>query len=123
MIPTLASLAGGTPGPAQEALRGAVKTAHEAGVRLVFGTDGGVLPHGQNAREFNALVDAGIAPIETIRSATVNSAHTLALDNDIGAIAEGRVADIIAVDGDPLRDITALSRVVLVMHNGRIIRR
>jgi imidazolonepropionase-like amidohydrolase len=123
MIPTLASLAGGNAGPAAEALRRAVKIAQEAGVRLVFGTDGGVLPHGQNAREFSALVDAGIPPIEAIRAATVNAARTFALEREIGVIAEGHVADIIAVDGDPLRDVTALSRIVFVMHNGRIIRR
>jgi imidazolonepropionase-like amidohydrolase len=123
MIPTLASLAGGNTGPAAEALRRAVKIAHEAAVRLVFGTDGGVLPHGQNPREFSALVDAGIPPIEAIRAATVNAARTFALEREIGVIAEGHVADIIAVDGDPLRDVTALSRVLFVMHKGRIIRR
>ncbi|HEX2454720.1 MAG TPA: amidohydrolase family protein [Vicinamibacterales bacterium] len=122
MIPTLAALAGANTGPAGEALRRAVKTAHDGGVRLVFGTDGGVLPHGENAEEFAALVDAGIPTIEAIRSATMNAARAFALDKEIGAIAEGRAADIIAVDGDPLRDVGALSRVVFVMHNGRVVR-
>jgi len=121
MIPTLASLAGSTD-PASEALRRAIGTAQKAGVRLVFGTDGGVLPHGQNAREFTALVEAGVPAIEAIRSATINAARAFGLDQDLGAIVDGRIADVIAVDGDPLRDVQALSRVVFVMHNGRIVR-
>jgi len=123
MIPTLASLAGASTDPPSVALRRAIGTAHAAGVLLVFGTDGGVLPHGQNAQEFAALVDAGIPAIDAIRSATINAARTFSLDSEIGALAEGRIADIIAVDGDPLRDVQALSRVVFVMHNGRIVRR
>ena len=120
MVPTLASLAGVKAGPAPQALRGAIATAHRAGVRLVFGTDGGVLPHGQNAKEFTALVDAGMPVIDAIRSATIGAARAFALDDHIGAIAAGQNADIIAVDGDPLRDVQALSRVVFVMQKGRI---
>jgi CubicO group peptidase (beta-lactamase class C family)/imidazolonepropionase-like amidohydrolase len=123
MMPTLASLVGDRQGPAAQALRRAIADAHAAGVRLVFGTDGGVLPHGQNAREFAAMVDAGVPVVEAIRAATINAARTLGLEKDIGAIAAGRAADIIAVDGDPLRDVQSLSRVVFVMRKGRVIRR
>jgi imidazolonepropionase-like amidohydrolase len=123
LVPTLASVAGEKTGPAAQALRRAIATAHDAGVRLVFGTDGSVLPHGQNAKEFEAMVDAGVPALETIRSATINAARTFGLDNETGTIAPGRAADMVAVDGDPLRDIQALSRVVFVMHKGRMVRR
>src|SRR5262245_24602160 len=102
MMPTLASLIGNAAGPAAQALRKSVATAHSAGVRLVFGTDGGVLPHGQNAREFEAMVNAGIPPIDAIRAATVNAARTFSLANGTGTITPGVAADLIAVDGDPL---------------------
>ena len=123
MVPTLASLAGDRQGPAAQTLRGAITDAHAASVRLVFGTDGGVLPHGQNAREFAAMVDAGVPVVEAIRAATINTARTFGQENDVGAIAARRAADIIAVDGDPLRDVQSLSRVVFIMRKGRIIRR
>jgi imidazolonepropionase-like amidohydrolase len=84
------------------------------------GTDGGVLPHGQHTKEFTALVDAGMPVIDAIRSATIGAARAFALDDHIGAIAAGPNADIIAVDGDPLRDVQALSRVVFVMQKGRV---
>jgi imidazolonepropionase-like amidohydrolase len=123
MVPTLASLAGQKTGPAAQALRKAIAAAHGAGVRLVFGTDGGVLPHGQNAKEFQAMVEAGVPAVEALRSATINAARTFGLENETGKIAVGRAADIIAVDGNPLRDVQAFSRVVFVMHKGRIVRR
>ena len=123
LVPTLASLVGEAAGPAAQALRKSVATAHGAGVLLVFGTDGGVLPHGQNAREFAAMVKAGIPPIDAIRSATVNAARAFKLDNGAGTIAPGSVADLIAVDGDPLSEIESLTRVMFVMHNGQIVRR
>jgi imidazolonepropionase-like amidohydrolase len=122
MMPTLASLTANAAGPAAQALRKSVATAHSAGVRLVFGTDGGVLPHGQNAREFDAMAKAGIPPIDAIRSATVNAARAYSLGKGAGTIAPGVTADLIAVDGDPLSDIEALTRVMFVMRNGRIIR-
>jgi len=123
MIPTLASLAGAGTGPAGRALRAAVAAAHKTGVRIVFGTDAGVVPHGENASEFAAMVDAGIPAADAIRSATIGSARTWGLDEQIGTLAAGRVADIIAVDGDPLTDVRALSKVLFVMHEGRIVRR
>ena len=121
LVPTLQTLTR-TPGPATDALRKAVVMAHRAGVRLVFGTDGGVLPHGKNAAEFRALVDAGLQPIDTIRAATINAAHVFGLGDAIGTLGEGKFADIIAVDGDPLTDIGAMERVIFVMRHGRVFR-
>jgi imidazolonepropionase-like amidohydrolase len=121
MIPTLTTLTR-PPGPASDRLKASVATAHRAGVRIVFGTDGGVLPHGKNAVEFRALVDAGLTPIDAIRAATTNAAQVFGLDNLIGAVAEGRAADIIAVEGDPLRDVGVMENVVFVMRGGRVVR-
>jgi imidazolonepropionase-like amidohydrolase len=120
VIPTLASLLPATPGPAGARLQQAIKLAHREGVRLVFGTDGGVLPHGQNAREFIALTEAGVPAIDAIRAATINAAETLGLRGSIGGITPGATADIIAIDGDPLGDIGALSRVRFVMREGKV---
>lgn len=121
MIPTLASLVAGAAAPVAAGLRAGVKNALEAGVRIVFGTDGGVLPHGRNAREFVALANAGIPPIEAIRAATINAAATFGLADLAKGMAVGAAADLIAVDGDPLSDPTAFSRVKFVMQGGRIV--
>lgn len=123
MIPTLASLAGERTGPAAQALQQSVAIAHRAGVPIVFGTDGGVLPHGKNAQEFAAMVQAGMPPLAALRSATTQAAQALKLGKGSGQICIGCVADLIAVEGDPLKDIQALSRVVFVMREGRIVRR
>ncbi|MBA2687070.1 MAG: amidohydrolase family protein [Gemmatimonadaceae bacterium] len=121
LMPTLASLTSGSPGsPAEMALAESVRIAKDAGVLIVFGTDAGVLPHGSNAQEFGALVRAGLSPLEVIRSATVNAAMALGISAEAGTIAVGRPADLIAVDGDPLRDVTILQRVRFVMRSGRI---
>ncbi len=121
MIPTLASLAGDAADPPSIALRGAVETAHRAGVRMVFGTDGGVLPHGKNAKEFAALAKAGVPRIDAIRAATINAAEVLGLGQDVGQIKVGYAADLIAIAGNPLDDSDALSRVRFVMRNGRVV--
>src|SRR6185503_17517789 len=104
------------------ALVAAVRLANRSGVTMVFGTDGGVLPHGKNAEEFRTLVDgAGLSPIEAIRAATINAAAAFRLRDSVGTIAPRMVADIIAVRGDPLADVSVLLRPVFVMSRGRII--
>lgn len=95
-----------------------VRMAHAAGVRIAFGTDTGVSPHGMNAREFQLLVDAGYTPLQAIQAATVNAADHLQLNNVAGRIAPGYAADIIAVDGDPLTDVATLMNVPFVMARG-----
>jgi imidazolonepropionase-like amidohydrolase len=120
LIPTLASLTGGDSSAASRELAQAVALAHRVGVRLVFGTDGGVLPHGQNAQEFIALYQAGIPLLDVLRSATTNAARALGLDS-LGQIAPGMVADIVALDGDPLADVTAFQRVKFVMSRGQVV--
>ena len=121
MIPTLASLAGDGADPAAVALRAAVETAHRAGVRIVFGTDGGVLPHGENAKEFAAMAKAGVPPIDAIRAATINAADAFGLGAEIGRLTAGSAADLIAVEGNPLDDLQALARVTFVMRAGQVV--
>ncbi|MPY91049.1 MAG: amidohydrolase family protein [Luteitalea sp.] len=121
LIPTLASLLSTTQGPAASALQDSVAAAHRGGVQLVFGTDGGVLPHGQNAREFVAMIEAGVPANDAIRAATVNAAEALGLANELGEIGTGKIADLIAIDGNPLSDPRALSRVTFVMQQGRVV--
>ncbi len=96
--------------------------AHKAGVNIVFGTDTGVSEHGNNAREFEYMVEAGMTPMDAIKSATSVAATFLELD-DLGVVAEGKVADLVAVVGDPLRDITVLQRVEFVMKEGTVYHR
>ena len=91
--------------------------AHRAGVRMVFGSDAGVMPHGQAARQFRTMVQYGMTPLEAIQAATRNSADALGR-NDVGAIAVGRYADMVAVDGDPLSDVTVLERPAAVIKGG-----
>jgi imidazolonepropionase-like amidohydrolase len=94
------------------------RQAVAAGVKIAFGTDAAVLPHGLNAKEFAVYVKAGMTPLEAIRTATLNGAELLGL-NDRGEIAVGKLADLIAVPGDPLSDITVLERVSAVIKGGR----
>jgi imidazolonepropionase-like amidohydrolase len=91
-------------------------------VRIVFGTDAGVIPHGSNAQELAALVGAGLSPLEAIRSATINAAEVLGIGGEAGTIEPGRVADIVAVSGDPLADVRLLERVQFVMKGGQVVR-
>ena len=122
MIPTLASLTGGDTTRAGPALVSAVTLAHRAGVHLVFGTDGGVLPHGQNAAEFTALVNAGLSPLDAIRAATINAATAFRIADSVGVVRRGMAADLVAVAGDPLQDVRVLERPMFVMSRGRVIR-
>jgi len=94
------------------------RRAHEGGVKIAFGTDSGVSRHGDNAREFALLVDAGMTPMEAIRSATIVAAAHLGQSDLIGAIAIGKSGDLVAVGGDPLTDITELEDIDFVMKEG-----
>ena len=94
------------------------QNAMKLGVKIVFGTDVGAFPHGTNNREFSYMVEYGMTPIEAIRSATTRAAELLRMEKDLGSIAAGRYADIIAVDGDPLQNIEAIKKVRFVMKGG-----
>jgi imidazolonepropionase-like amidohydrolase len=104
------------------AARRNISRAFKAGVRVAFGTDAAVYPHGLNAREFAVMVKLGLAPIEAIRSATINAAELLGWSDRIGSIEPGKLADIVALDGDPISDITTLERIKFVMKGGRVYR-
>jgi imidazolonepropionase-like amidohydrolase len=121
LIPTLASLTGADTSAASRELAQAVALARRAGVRLVFGTDGGVLPHGQNAQEFVALYRAGIPLLDLLRSATINAARAFGISDSLGQVATGMAADIVALDGDPLADVAAYQRVKFVMSRGTVV--
>jgi imidazolonepropionase-like amidohydrolase len=100
----------------------AARLARQAGVPVVFGTDAGVYEHGRNAQEFALLVDlVGMSPAEAIASATTGAARLLGLENEVGRIAPGYSADLIAVSGDPLRDVRALEHVDFVMVRGKTV--
>lgn len=94
------------------------RRAHEGGVKIAFGTDTGVSAHGDNAGEFALLVRAGLTPLEAIQTATVNAADHFSLSSEIGSLAPGKSADLIAVKGDPLKDVTELQRVTSVIKGG-----
>ncbi|QYF95482.1 amidohydrolase family protein [Massilia sp. PAMC28688] len=92
--------------------------AYKAGVKIAFGTDAGVFPHGENAREFGYMVEAGMPPLEAIRAATINAAALLDQSARLGSIEPGFAADIVAVAGDPLANIALLQQVQFVMKDG-----
>ena len=98
------------------------RRAHEGGVKIAFGTDSGVSAHGDNAQEFALLVRAGLSPLEAIQAATVGAAEHLRISNEAGRIAPGMPADIVAVSGDPLADVTELERMKFVMKSGVVYR-
>lgn len=97
-----------------------LRAAHAAGVKIAFGTDAGVSKHGRNADEFELMVEHGMSPAEAIHAATINGADLLGLANEIGRLAPGYAADLIAVDGDPLADVTTLKQVRFVMKGGDV---
>ncbi|KKC26275.1 Xaa-Pro dipeptidase [Sphingomonas sp. SRS2] len=105
-----------------DAQREGFRKAVKAGVKLTFGTDAGVYPHGINARQFKYMIRYGMTPMQAIRSATVTAADLLGWSADVGAVAPGRYADMIAVKTDPLADITALESVDHVMKGGKLVR-
>jgi imidazolonepropionase-like amidohydrolase len=97
--------------------------AIRSGVKIAFGTDSGVSVHGTNAREFALLVAAGMSPARALRSATADAAELLGLAAEIGTLEAGKAADVVAVAGDPLADITATERVILVVKGGVVVKR
>jgi imidazolonepropionase-like amidohydrolase len=99
------------------------RAAHSAGVKMLFGTDGGVYPNGDNAKQFATMVEWGMTPIEAIVAATKSAAEALDRTADVGAIAPGRYGDLIAVDGDPLIDVRVLEHPGFVMKGGEVVRR
>ncbi|MDQ3014051.1 MAG: amidohydrolase family protein [Acidobacteriota bacterium] len=94
--------------------------AVKAGVKVAYGTDAGVYPHGWNGKQFAHMVKWGLTPVQAIQAATLSAADLLGWNNKVGVIAPGAFADIIAVDGDPLKDVTELERVKFVMKGGLV---
>jgi imidazolonepropionase-like amidohydrolase len=104
-------------------MQGMFARAYKAGVKIAFGTDQGVAPHGVNAKEFEYMVEAGMPPLEAIRAATLHGAQVMGMERDIGTLEVGKLADVVAVPGDPSREIAVMSRVAFVMKDGVIYKR
>jgi len=94
--------------------------AYKAGVKIAFGTDAGVFMHGKNYIEFQYMTEAGMPAMDAIKSATISAATLLGVENILGSIQKDKLADIVAVDGDPLQDITVMGKVVFVMKDGKV---
>ncbi len=104
-----------------DAQRENFRKAHRAGVKMVFGSDAGVMPHEQAPRQFAVMVRYGMTPLEAIRAATVNAAEAMNKAGQVGRIAPGAWGDLIAVPGDPLADVTTLERVAVVIKGGDVV--
>ena len=102
--------------------RDGFRAAHRAGVKMVFASDAGVMPHAEVAKQFRVMVEYGMTPMDAIRAATRNAAEALGRESDVGAIAPGRYGDLIAVAGDPTADVTLLTNVPFVMKGGDIVK-
>ncbi len=102
------------------ALRKTFAMVKDEGVNIAFGTDAGVFPHGENAKEFGYMVETGWSPMFSIQSATITNAKILDMENEIGQITSGFLADLIAVDEDPIQNINTLENVVFVMKEGTV---
>jgi imidazolonepropionase-like amidohydrolase len=102
------------------AIRETFKKAQAAGVKIAFGTDSGVSPHGDNAREFELMVEGGMPPMKAIQAATLQAAKLLRIDDRLGTIEPAKIADVVAVKGDPLANISAMRDVVFVMKAGAV---
>jgi imidazolonepropionase-like amidohydrolase len=108
---------------ARKARRESLRKALAHGVRIGFGTDAGVIPHGRNAEQLGLMVEYGMKPVDTLRAATSINAELLGLADQVGALTPGRLADVIAVPGDPTRDVRETERVFFVMKGGVVVRR
>jgi imidazolonepropionase-like amidohydrolase len=98
------------------------RRAYQGGDRLIFGTDAGVYPHGDNARQFAKMVEWGMTPIESIQAATIGAAALLGWSDSVGTLESGRFADIVAVKGDPTTDVRLLEHISFVMKGGVVVR-
>ena len=105
-----------------QAQRDGFRKAVRAGVKMVFGSDAGVMPHGTAGGQFKWMVQYGMTPLQAIQAATRNAAQALHREKDVGAIAVGRYADMIAVDGDPLKDVRVLEKVAVVVKGGVVVK-
>jgi imidazolonepropionase-like amidohydrolase len=99
-------------------IKGTFTRANAAGVKIAFGTDSGVSAHGENAREFELMVECGMPPMRAIQASTMESAKLLRIDDRLGSVEKGKVADLVAVDGDPITNISVLKNVQFVMKEG-----
>ncbi len=99
------------------------RRAREAGVKIAFGTDQGVAPHGDNALEFVYMVDAGMPPLDALKAGTIEAAKLIGIDRDVGTVQPGKFADLVAVPGDPLADIHVVTQVNFVMKGGVVYKR
>ena len=99
-------------------LKATFAKAYKEGIRIAFGTDAAVFRHGMNWLEFTYMIEGGMKPMDAIKAATINAAELLGMKDQLGSIEAGKIADIIAVDGDPLKDIQAFGKVIFVMKEG-----
>ena len=99
-----------------------LKKAYKKGVKIAFGTDAGVYPHGKNNLEFVFMAEAGMKNADILRSATLDAATLLRLNDKIGTLEPGKLADIVAVQGNPLDDIKAMLNVTFVMKDGKVVK-
>ncbi len=104
-------------------IQDALRRAHAGGVRIAFGTDAGVFPHGENARELAYMVEAGLSPMDALGAATLGSALLLGIESEVGTLEVGKQADLIATRRNPLVDVTELARVIFVMRAGTVYKR
>lgn len=103
-------------------MKATFRKGYAAGLKIAFGTDSGVSPHGENAHEFELMVEGGMPPMAAIQSATLVAAQLLRIEDRLGTLEPGKIADVVAVEGNPLEDIRAMRHVVFVMKDGTVYR-